>query len=208
MMNTLNSNFRKAFGTHWIDIKFYKKDPEIKEAKYLHDVRFCEATKKAVTHPVILDKNSINCPGALFAFGWKSVSSFYKHCLKKSKLTRNALRSIIPELIHLDGTFQFIGLNTEQDPDVIMSYVTPAQIMKLLYLYHNKEGKTLDISLCSMMSICSGIAVKSYVQNEITFSFGCSDSRTYAKIGKERLAVGIPKKHFDLVQSKKNEKRL
>ena len=208
MKKTVIDDFRRAFGTHWIAVKFYREHPGVKDTEHLQDVRFCEATKKAITHPVILDKNSINCPGALFAFGWKNVSSFYKHCLKKSNLTKGTLRSVIPKLTHLDGTFQFIGLNTEQEPDVIMSYVTPAQVMKLLYLYHNKKGENLDISLCSMLSICSGIAVKSYLQNEITFSFGCSDSRTYAKIVRERLAVGIPKKHFDLVQPKKDEKRL
>jgi len=198
-MNDIQHIFMNKFRSHWVKIKFYNDKPNEKNLKQLKNVRFCEATKIAINHPVILDKNSINCPGALFAFGWQDQSLFYKKCLEKSKLNRKALDSMISKLPRLDGTLQYIGLNTKDEPDVIMSYIMPEDAMKLLYLYHNKQGKNLDISLCSMMSICSGIAVKTYLNNEITFSFGCADSREYARISRERLVVGVPKKHFDLV---------
>jgi len=198
-MSDIQHIFMEKFRSHLVKIKFYTDKPNEENLKQLKNVRFCEATKIAIKHPVILDKNSINCPGALFAFGWQDQSLFYKKCLEKSKLNRKALDSMISKLPRLDGTLQYIGLNTKDEPDVIMSYIMPEDAMKLLYLYHNKQGKNLDISLCSMMSICSGIAVKTYLNNEITFSFGCADSREYARISRERLAVGVPQKHCDLV---------
>jgi uncharacterized protein (DUF169 family) len=44
------------------------------------------------------------------------------------------------------------------------------------------------------MYICSGIAVRTYLDNKITFSFGCNDSRKFADIGRNNLAIGIPNK--------------
>ncbi len=198
-MSDIQYIFMEKFRSHWVKIKFYVDNPNEKNVKELKNVRFCEATKIAINHPVVLDKNSINCPGALFAFGWQDKSLFYQKCLEKSKLNREALDSMISKFLRLNGDYQYIGLNTKEEPDVIMSYIMPEDAMKLLYLYHNKEGKNLDISLCSMMSICGGIAVKTFIENEITFSFGCAESREFARISRERLVVGVPKKHFDLV---------
>ena len=49
-----------------------------------------------------------------------------------------------------------------------------------------------------MVSICGGIAVRTYLENEISFSFGCDDSRKYADIRRENLAVGIPNRLFKI----------
>ncbi|MBN2412850.1 DUF169 domain-containing protein [candidate division KSB1 bacterium] len=198
-MSDTQQKFMEKFGSHWIKIKFYTDEPDEKNFKEIKNVRFCEATKIAINHPVILDSDSINCPGALFAFGWQDKSQFYQKCLQKSKLNRKALDAMITKLPRLNGEYKYIGLNTTDEPDVILSYILPEDAMKLLYLYHNKQAENLDASLCSMTSICGGIAVKTFIKNEIGFSFGCAESREFARIGSERLVVGIPGKHFDLV---------
>ena len=199
-MQSIQKQFENHFSTHWIGLNFYKVKPDVPKARHLSDVRFCESTKQAIVYPIILDKNSINCPGALFAFGWKPLTSFYKHCEKKSKLYRNKLQEMIRQMPRLDGTISYIGLNTSNQPDILLSFVTPKQVMSLLYLFHNKEAKSLNVSLSSMTSICGGVAVSTFLRDEIAFSFGCTDSRFYADLGAERLAVGIPHRHFDLVK--------
>ena len=93
----------------------------------------------------------------------------------------------------LKRPFEYIGINMEGEPDLIMSSIMPRDAMDLINLYHIKTGKNLDVSLSSMMSICGGIAVRAFLENRITLSFGCMDSRKYAQIGKDRLVVGVPR---------------
>ena len=64
--------------------------------------------------------------------------------------------------------------------------------MKIIKIFSIEYEKCLDVSLCSMISICSGVAVNAYLGGGITFSFGCEDSRKHAQISRDRLAVGIP----------------
>ena len=79
-----------------------------------------------------------------------------------------------------------------------MSYVPPQEVMSLIKIYHNKVGDNLDVSLCTMMAVCGGVAVRSYLDEKISLSFGCDDSRKFADMRRENLAVGIPKKLFQI----------
>ena len=38
--------------------------------------------------------------------------------------------------------------------------------------------------------------LKTFLEEKINISFGCLDSRKFAEIGRDRLAVGIPRKLF------------
>jgi len=193
-VNTINRKFSHIFGGHWINVKFYDRKPNIKDGERLEGVRFCEATKKAIIRPVILDNKSISCDGAHYAFGW---SSDYKNLLSQNCLDKNhaqieVLESMLSKIQHFKKPFQYIGLNTEDDPDLIMSYMQPEGFMKIINAYNYYSGANLDMSVCSMMSICSGIAVKTYLEDKISLSFGCDDSRKFADIGRNNLAVGVP----------------
>ena len=98
----------------------------------------------------------------------------------------------------LKDPIEYIGLNMPGIPDIAISYVMPEEVMNIIKKYHNRTGENLDVSLSPMMSICSGIAVKTYLDNDINISFGCDDSRRYAEIRRNDLAVGIPSKLFKL----------
>jgi len=95
-------------------------------------------------------------------------------------------------------SFNYIGLNTDDEPDLVMSYMPPEEIMRLIKIYHNHKGKNLKIDLFSMMSICGGIAVRTLLEGKICFSFGCDESRQFARLGNDRVAVGVPKRLFNI----------
>ena len=200
-MSTIHHTFSNRFRSQWIKIKFYTEKPDLKDTKRLENVRFCEATKEAILQPLILDRKSINCPGALYAFGWQDAPQLLEYCREKSELPKERLQSMLHQLPRFKNPFEYIGLNTGGEPDLIMSRLMPKDAMNLISLYHSKVGKSLDVSLCSIMSICGGIAVRTFLENRITFSFGCTDSRKYGQIGRDRLFVGVPKDLFDLVSS-------
>jgi uncharacterized protein (DUF169 family) len=193
-MNKIHHIFSNHFRSHFIKVKFYKETPKQDHGKRLKNVRFCEAVFEAMHSPVILDKESVNCIGAQYAFGWEDEASFLEHCKGKTAFPSEAMiHSLLHQTPHLEQGFESIGLNTEGDPDLILARVTPKEAMVLIELYNRKTGKALDVDLCG------GIAVKTYLENRITFSFGCRDSRKYAKISQDRLVVGIPKSQFDLI---------
>jgi len=197
-MERINWNFSQKFGRHWVRVKFYKKKPNLKDAKRLEGVRFCEAIREAIVGPVLLDRDSISCEGAHHALGWRSNSkeSFLDDCQGKNQVQTKVLKSLFSKIPYFKKPFDYIGLNTEGKPDLIMSFVTPDGVKDMLKIYNNRLGKTLDVSLCNMMSICSGIAVKTYQEGKVSLSFGCDDSRRYAGLSRDTLAVGVPNKLF------------
>ena len=198
-MDKVNQRFSDKFRSHWVKVKFYQEKPK-DDAKRLKGVRFCGATREAILHPILLDKESVACPGAQHAFGWKSLfkNNSLQGCCDKRDMQEDALKPMVSLVPFLKKPFKYIGLNTEGVPDLVMSYVPPQEVMSLIKIYHNKIGGNLDVSLCAMMAVCGGVAVRSYLDEKISLSFGCDDSRKFADMRRENLAVGIPKKLFQI----------
>lgn len=197
-MDKINFKFSDKFRTHWIKVKFYKNKPVLSDVKRLKNIRFCEATEKAISFPVLLDRESVSCPGARYAFGWDDKGRLLDYCREKGHIREEILNPMLEHTPFLTEPFDYIGLNTSGDPDLIISFVLPESAKDLVKQFQYNTGENLDVSLCSMMPICSGIAVKTFLEEKITFSFGCDDSRKYAKIGRNRLVVGIPKILFNV----------
>ena len=206
----MNRRFSEKFRSQWIKVKFYKEKPDFlrevdwplreRRVERLKDVRFCEATKEAIIKPIVLDKESISCPGARYCFGWDAdyKKALLDSCQEKRQAQNGIVESMLSKIPRFGEPFNYIGLNTDGEPDLVMSYMPPEEIMRLIKIYHNYKGKNLKINLFSMMSICSGIAVRTYLEGKISFSFGCDDSRKYADIRRENLAVGIPHRLFKI----------
>ncbi len=199
-MDRVNWRLTNKIGSHWVKVKFYNDNPPLKEGRRLEDIRFCEAVKKAIIEPVLLDKDSITCPGAQYAFGWKpgNKKEFLKSCQIKNNVQTNILESMFSRAARFKKPFKYIGLNTDGEPDLVMSFMPVAGVMELIKLYNYRCGDNLDVSLSGMMSICGGVAVKTYLDGKINFSFGCDDSRKFAGLGRDTLAVGIPNKLFKI----------
>ena len=206
----MNWKFSQKFKSQWIKVKFYKERPDFlretssplteRRVQRLKDVRFCEATKEAIIRPIVLDRESISCPGARYCLGWEPNfrKEFLDNCQEKRQTQSRIVESMLSKIPYLKEPFNYIGLNTDGEPDLIMSYMSPEEIMHLIKIYHNHKGENLKVDLFSMMSICGGIAVRTYLEGNISFSFGCDDSRRYADMRRENLAVGIPNRLFKL----------
>jgi len=197
-MGRVDLRFSQKFGGHWIKVKFYKKRPDLKEVKRIEGVRFCEAIKKAIMYPILLDRASISCQGAQYVLGWNPEykNELLDDCHDKNQVEVKALRSLFSNTPCLKKPFEYIGLNTEGEPDLIISFSTPEKIKELVKIYNYRNGGSLNISLSSMMPICGGIAVKSYLEGNISLSFGCDDSRKFSGMGRDALTIGIPNRLF------------
>ncbi len=198
-MDDIHRRFSDKFRSHWIKVKFYKDKPKDVDAKRLMNVRFCEATRESILYPILLDKESISCLGAQHAFGWTLYKNrLLQGCYDKRNVQRDTLKSMLSRIPYFKKPFKYIGLNTEGAPDILVAYITPQEVMELIKIYNNKEGGNLDVSLCTMMAVCGSVAVRTYLEDKISLSFGCDDSRKYADMRRESLAIGIPSRLFKL----------
>ncbi len=199
-MERINKRLSRKFGKHWIKIKFYVEEPSFENAQRPNKIRFCEATKRAILNPILLDKEKISCPGALYSFGWDSrfPHQLFDSWSKKNEKQKNILRSLVSHIPVLGSPFKYIGLNTEGESDIVMAYLSPEETMELIKLLNYKFGINVNTSLFSVMSICGGVAVKTYQEGKINLSFGCDDCRNYAKMHRYELAIGIPKSMYHL----------
>jgi uncharacterized protein (DUF169 family) len=199
-MEKINWKLAERFGSHWVKVKFYKTKPDLKQAHTIKGVSFCEAVKKSIIGPILLDKGSLSCKGAQHALGWSADNDigFLHSCREKSQAPPKRLKSIFYKVPHFKKPFECIGLNTSGRPDLLISFMDPERVKELVRLYNYHTGKDLDISLSGMMAICGGIAARSYLKGDISISFGCDESRRLTDMGRDRLAVGIPYKQLKL----------
>jgi len=196
-MDRINWKFTDKFRSHWIKVKFYENDPKLKDVEKPRKIRFCEATNQAITKPILVKKTSFSCPGARYALGYDNGNSI-KSCDDKRNVNESILKTMLSQSPTLKTSYEYIGFNTDGEPDLLISYLPPEEVMNLVKIYNNKEGKNLDISLSTMMSVCGGVAVKALNKKQVSFSFGCDDSRKFADMSRETLAVGIPKNLFNV----------
>ena len=187
------ANLQTKYSSPWTKVKFYKEKPNIETARELSSLRFCEAIKESwKTRSIILDRGSINCLGARYVFGWNDKKDeIIENCEKRWNIPAATIRSILNGVEVLPEGMNYIGLNVEGVPDVVVSYIQPRQFMDMLKTYENKTGEQLQTSLSSVMSIC-GVVVRAYKDKQIHISFGCEDSRKYSDIGRDRFAIAIP----------------
>jgi len=196
----MNRKFSEKFSSQWIKVKFYEKEPCLDGANKPKNIRFCEAVKLAITQPVILSKENLSCESAQYVFGWREKfnGQFLDNCRDKYNISEKALHLLLSGIPRLNKSFTHIGLNTNSEPDLVMSCVAPQEMMKIIQVYNNQNGRNMEVYLNSMMGLCGNIAVKSFLEEKISVSFGCLDSRKFAEIGRDRLAVGIPRKLFKI----------
>lgn len=191
-MDQIHLKFADQYRSHWVKVKFYKEKPELMGIKKVKGLRFCEAMRQAIVSPILLERSNVSCPGGRHAFGWGSESSQSS----KDEVRMFNKRTLTPPLPQLSNGYNFIGLNTEGIPDLLLSYVLPQTAMDLIRKSCERNGNVFNTMLCTKMPICAGVAVRSYTEQKLALSFGSPESRQYADMGPNYVAVGIPRKLF------------
>jgi uncharacterized protein (DUF169 family) len=193
----LITEFQRRFGGRWTGVTFYFDELPTFSRDPLRDVRFCEAITKSLIQPVLLTPESLNCHGARYVFGWddatvkvEMVERFHQH----EGFSEPQVEGLVQNLPTINDSLKGIGLNVKNTPDLLLSYLQPAQVMKLLRGYQIRFGENLNVDLSSIVSVCGHVAVEALVKERIALSFGCSDAREYGGITGDRVAIGVPLK--------------
>ena len=174
----------------WVAIKFEKKNP----ASDIKHIRFCEAVYKAHNTQISLAFGDICCEGAKRCFGWlnNSDEKLAQRLAEKIGMTQKISLELITKVPVLNEEFSGISLGKDINGDVYISYINPESAMKLVRCWQKITGNNLKTEISGIMSVCGNVAVKSYINKNISISFGCPDSREYGSIKEEQLVIGIP----------------
>ena len=182
------------FRGRWVGVTFYRDGIPPINLPVLPNGRFCEAVTDAYTGSVLVTRENLHCPGACHVFGWDHTP----HIDIVEKLHHDegfsvpVAQQLVQKLPTIKGSLTAIGLNVSDIPDVLISYLQPGQVMSLLREYQRLFGQDLSPRLSSLMSVCGHVTVQSFLTQQITLSFGCTYSRQYGGITRDRVAIGMP----------------
>jgi len=185
---------QSAVGGRWHGVSFingkgdFPKDVEFKQTD-----RFCEAIDLAVVHKMIIKPEEFTCPGARYAFGGMidiKKTMIDKLVNQKVYSLDYALR-LLEKTPHLQKMPDWLGFNCLDEPDILISQLQPEQAMRLVQLYHIKLRKPFRTEISSIISACGNVAVRAYEYQDMALSFGCDDSRTFGRLSRDRLYVGL-----------------
>lgn len=188
-------DFQRRFGGRWSGVKFYFDELPACNAEPMRDVRFCEAITRSLMHPVLLTPEGLNCLGARYVFGWDNSvkTEMVERLHPQEGFSESKAKKLVQHLPKINDPLKGVGLNVKTSPpDLLLSYLQPGQVMKLLRSYQVHCGQDLNVDLSSIVAVCGHVAVEAVVKRHIALSFGCRDSRKYGGITRDRVAIGVP----------------
>ena len=190
--------FQEHFGIKGVGIKFYQDEIDTSNFQILKDIKFCQAVKIARDKHVLLNKDSLNCKGARYAFGFEKEAK--EAIVNAIKLKRGIPKEIAEQLVEnipriKDTPYKYVGLNVDL-PDILIFYMNPKRFMEFLKVYQ-RSGNSLEVKLSSLTAMCGDVALQTFITKKVCISFGCDDSREYGEVSDEELIIGIPKEKVE-----------
>ncbi len=191
-LDQICKNLSHISTSDWIAVKFEKQI----SANNIAHIRFCEAVYRAQNKHISLSPLNVCCDGARRCFGWLKNNDvkLAQRLSEKTGINQDVARGLIRSVPVLNEKFSGISLGRDIDGDVYISYASSESAMKLIRSWQKITGCNLDTKISGIMSVCGNVAVKSYIDQKISISFGCPDSREYGGIEKEQLVIGLPHK--------------
>jgi uncharacterized protein (DUF169 family) len=189
LMERLQDRFR----ARWVKIKFHKKVPAEYAIDSYQGVRFCEAVTESYARPLIISPETITCTAARHVFQWNGDmrSDIAKNIHEELNFPIERAEAVVNGLPRLKPGCRAIGLNQNGEPDVLVSYCQPEQVMDILTIYQQKTGETPRVTVFGVASLCASIAMAALSKKGLHLSFGCPNVRKYGRIGRDRLAIAV-----------------
>jgi len=183
-----------------VGVKFHFSDnPNIGYTTPHEPVRFCQAVKiaKDTSTNLQLTRNTLSCVAAKYILGFENIETLNEPITKlvaaKRFDTREVARKALMDVPRITRTPSTITLSVNDfSPDVFILYLKPVQFMQIVQAYQKLYHHPLDLTIPSVVPVCGGCTVTSYLSQHITVSFGCDDSREHGGINNNQFVMGIP----------------
>jgi uncharacterized protein (DUF169 family) len=159
----------------------------------------CEAVDQSFKVPLRITSNNLICPGARRSVGFESNDyQLIKEIAGHSHISERYISSALQTIPALTGIRHInLGLieSMENDlqPDLYLMYVQPYIITDLM---HNLAKLKIRPSIpsYSFLSVCGNVLANCYLNQVVSISFGCPESRKHGGIAKNEIVLGLPSK--------------
>jgi uncharacterized protein (DUF169 family) len=180
--------------TRWLGVKFLKHLSADRDSSPSGTMRFCEAVCQAGHGRIELAPEMICCEGARRAFGWmkNKDEALALHLSEKTGMSGDRARELVRQVPVLGFPYAGIRVGDCANADVLVTYVRPEAAMRLVRLWETATGHSLHVDVSSIMAVCGNAVVKAYMNQSISISLGCPDSRQYGGIQPEEMVVAVP----------------
>ena len=189
----LVQRLQDRFRARWVKIKFHGTVPANHTFDSYQGARFCEAVTESYARPLIISPETIICTAARHVFRWNGNmrADIVKNIHEELGFPVERAETVVNGLPRLKPGCGAIGLNQNGEPDVLVSYCQPEQVMEILTIYQQKTGETPRVPVFGVASLCASIAMAALSKKGLHLSFGCPNVRKYGRIGRDRLAIAI-----------------
>lgn len=160
-------------------------------------IKFCEAVNQSFKVPIMINTDNLGCPGARRCIGFQNNNG--QLAIKISdennipvKFIRNALGKI-PVMKGITNINLGLTECIENDiqPDLYIVYVQPFKITELMHKL-SKMALIPSVPPYTLLSVCGNVFANCYLNQKVTISFGCPESRESGGIGEDEIVVGLP----------------
>jgi len=154
---------------------------------------FCAWAGKARSgKDVYVGDENISCPLARFKLGYERLPNLEDTLVEwMDALTRKEAKQYLDDTITIHGRKIFhLSLNME-NPDLIVYFGKPDEIMQIIRDYTSKTGKRVKSQVSGVGAMCGELCALPYMTKQPNLSVGCRGSR--ARTFKENeIAVAFP----------------
>ena len=168
-------------------------------------MKLCEAVKYSFDVPILINNNNLGCPGARRSIGYdKEDEKLAANISKNNNIDISFINNAINTIAFLKDDIINInlgltsGMEAILPPDLFIMYVQPTRITEITYLLAKNKISPL-LSPYSFLSICGNVFANSYLNQQVSISFGCSESRRYGGVDSNEVVVGIPYNYAELL---------
>lgn len=201
----LGAEMKESLGLRWspVGVRLMSTEDEVPNAEILIKHRYCQAVMKARQgHNVLLKKEELSCPAASSSFGFRGLPEGLKSGKalvgfgivsdekvgQKMFLGMPKLKAGRVHQIHLFPLDRF-----DYEPEIV---VVEDEVEKLIWIVlsylHTKGGERAQASTAVLQAICVDATIIPYLENRLSFSYGCYGCRDATDIGTNEAVLGFP----------------
>jgi len=163
----------------------------------LKQMKFCEAVNQSFKVPLRLNSANLGCPGARRCIGFQNDNGQLATKISDEnnipvKFIRTALGKIpvLTGITHINlGLTEYMENNLQ--PDLYIMYIQPFKVTGLIHKL-SKMALIPSVPPYTFLSVCGNVFANCYLNQKVTISIGCPESRESGGIGKDEIVVGLP----------------
>ncbi|MBA7548025.1 hypothetical protein ES705_40471 [subsurface metagenome] len=161
-------------------------------------MKLCEALNYSFNVPIQMNKNNLDCPGARRSIGYdKDNYKLAKTISRKNGIPVSFITDALSNIPAFKDDVNHVNLGITEEmeeilpPDLFIMYVQPSKITEIMHLLAKQKIQP-SIPDYSLLSICGNVFANCYINQLLSISFGCPESRKNGGVDDNEVIVGIP----------------